>query len=226
MKGRPAGQKPAKHWIKMDKQMDKQMGNRSSQLAMIGGMLLFAASTAGQATMIESDPNLNFGLADDFYVGSVVDGVPSSPADETSYINNLTTLTAGTGPDATFGDDQSYDRTDSNLVATFATASPPVVKDEDPAGGTSTTLDGVFQYILGKYGGGSLVWYHQEGFTGTITLQSTFAFDNTGLSHISAFNQVGDTSVPAPATLLLLGFGLVGLGFGLRRRSQRACSQQ
>jgi len=191
---------------------------RSGLLASIGGMLLLGASGAGHAGMIVVNPSLTLG--DAYFVGLVDPAHPASLADEASFINNMITLGAGDGPDSSFGDGQTYDRTDSTLVATFATATTINAVKDDGKNETnnSSNLEGVFQYILGKYDGpnfGSLVWYHEEGFSGEATLQGTAG--GFELSHIAYFNKVGDTPVPAPATLLLIGFGLLGLGAFARR---------
>jgi len=161
----------------------------------------------------------NLSVGDSFYVGLIEDGIPSSEALEVSYINNLITLAAGTGP-VTIGT-EDYDRTLSTLFAVLPDAElADAVKDE--SGNTEYDANGA-QYVLGKYDGpnyGSVVWFSGSGF-GNIVLPSNL--DDYGLSHASFYNP-GDTppnEVPEPTTMLLFGTGLLGLAGVTRRRIKK-----
>jgi hypothetical protein len=191
------------------------------KLGFLSGFVLLVASGISQAGLI-TNPSLTYGNT--HYLGLVNPSEPASLASEASYINNLNELATGAGP-TTIGS-RDYDRIDSMLDGPFDDAVVlGAVKDDSVDGDTgdnSSLQSGIYQYILGKYDGpnyGSLVWYNADGFTGDITLQSTAGSGGRqfGLSHISFFNPTS-TSVPVPATLLLFGLGLLGLGFLNRRR--------
>ncbi len=197
------------------------MGTITRKLGILGGVVLLAASGASQASLI-TNPSLTYGNAN--YLGYINDGIPSGLSTEVGYINNLNDLAAGAGP--TSIGSETYDRIDSTLLGPFADAvTNAAIKDETVDDiDSSSQQSGIYQYILGKYDGpnyGSLVWYNADGFTGDITLQGTAGTGNYALSHISFFNSsTGDpsTSIPVPATLLLFGLGLLGLGFLNRKR--------
>lgn len=146
------------------------------------------------------------------YVGLINDGVPSNPADETGYINILTTLVKNTGPfsGGAYGT-ETYDRLGSTLDGPFATAVVAgAVKDDS----TATSIDATgFAYVLGKYDqsqAGSLVWYVAGGFGGVVTLPDTF--NGHALSHISLYNRSGQVPEGGSTVLLLgLGFAILAL---------------
>lgn len=153
-------------------------------------------------------------LGDADYVGLINDGIPSSPAAEVGYINNLITLAPGTG-DTVIGT-ETYNRISSTLVGPLPVAElAGAIKDESE-GVVSLDATG-FEYVLAKYDAaqaGSLVWYMEGGFSGVVTPQATL--NGLGLSHISAYNAT--TRVPEPTSLTLLGGCLIALAFIGRRR--------
>lgn len=190
------------------------MGTNTRKLGILGGIVLLAASGGASQASLITDPGLTYGDAN--YLGYINDGIPSGLSVEVGYINNLNGLAPGTDPVAI--GTETYDRNDSTLPGPFDDAVVfGAIKDEavDDVN-NSSQQGGIYQYILGKYDGpnyGSLVWYNADGFTGNITLQGTAGTGNYALSHISFYNSSTSTSVPAPATLLLFGLGLLGLGF-------------
>jgi len=156
---------------------------------------------------------------DGFYLGRIVDGVPSNPTDSASYINSVKVLAAGAlATPCSLAITENCDRVGSTLVGGFTTAVVTgTVKYETPPLSGSFNSTG-FLYVLGKYGGGgqsdggTWVWFLNGGQT-SVTLPQSFGAGGPGLSHIEFFNQVPDGG----ATLMLLGGALVGLG-ALRRK--------
>jgi len=160
--------------------------------------------------------------ADTFYLGNIVDGIPSSETAEAGYINNLITLAAGAS-ETTIGTEK-YNRLNSTLAGPFPTATATgAIKDEED---TNPDFDNIFnaggmsyQYVLAKYdasnpGAGSFVWYSATGFTGDFTVPNSSP-GGYGLSHITVFN---GTYVPEPATMFFLAVGLLGLaGVGRKK---------
>jgi hypothetical protein len=155
-------------------------------------------------------------IGDDYYVGKIVDGVPSGESFEVGYINYLITL--GVDETKTY-DGQYYDRTDG-ISGPFTIAvinANDRLEFEETA--TSNSFDATdVEYIIGKYDqkkAGSLIWYLGEDYSGMVTLPD--ALNGQGLSHISGYNQDGSYPVPEPATGLIYVFGLVGIA-GISRK--------
>lgn len=181
-------------------------------LSMVAGLGLLAASTASSAGPVAiGDPN---------FLGTIVDGIPSSPGNEVTFINALNDLAAGALP-VTCAVTETCNRVGSTLAGPFSDAIlAGAAKDETAPFAINATG---YEYILGKYDAdqaGSLVWYFAGGYTdGVVTLPGTF--NGFGLSHISLYNSAGGpppTQVPEPGTALLAGLALLGLAASRKRR--------
>lgn len=168
-------------------------------------------------------------IGDEYYVGRVEPGKPSSPSDEVVYINYLITLIAGTGPVPFEG--QNYDRIDSDSPPLLPSSLPEAVldgayKDDEAPFPAFDATD--FGYVLGKYdesSAGIYVWYNLNGdFDDGVSLPAEV--NGKALSHQSAYFAPPDFPPPPPppvpdagTTLVLMGAGLFGLGLLGRRRA-------
>jgi hypothetical protein len=169
-----------------------------------------ALAVVGLLMSITFNANALF-IGDAYYMGQIVKGTPSSPANEVMYINDLLALSAGaTAIGCSNGND--CDRIGSTLnVAGFdAAVLLGANADNDP----STPIDVTgYEYLYGKYGGFSMVW-HVGDLSGSQILPDPV---DDRLSHWALYNY--SNSVPEPSTLLLLGLGFIGLGFARRRKA-------
>lgn len=153
----------------------------------------------------------------DNYVGSINDGIPSSPANEKTYITTLIAQAAGSG-DKKIGS-ETYNREGS--PAALATPAVGTFLTKDDTGVNEVNLTNFTGYVLGKYDAkkaGSLVWY-LSGFTGKLELPTDY--NGHGLSHYSLFGTADDI-IPEPTSMALMGLGGLLAGFGVRRRKQKA----
>jgi hypothetical protein len=177
------------------------------RLATIAALVVATWSFSANATALTiNDPGV---------VGTVQDAVPFSDANAQTYINNLLSLGANSGPTSIGTETYTTSSTDYN--GTVGTVAGSGDCTTNPSGCTS--VGSGYDYIIAKYDGpnAGAVVYYLGGASMTLPSDSSTIWLNTqsqgyGLSGWKGFNTVPDGG--STATLL----GSVLLAFGLMRR--------
>ena len=166
------------------------------------------------------------GLNDPGVVGAIHGALANSNVDtETAaaefLLDMATNTTDSNGPGA--GAAACNISTDAGCYATSNTDYSGDLSGGAQGAAGDVTVDAGFEYALAKYDGpnGGYVLFYLGGAATTLPNPSSPLWGEGGqygLSHYTTFNA---TSVPEPSTLLLLGGGLVGLGFVRRLAARR-----
>lgn len=174
--------------------------------------LLVGACALGLVSQSSADTTLTIGDAN--FLGSIIPGTPANLTEEAGYVTQLGNMAANAAPVTISGN--TFNRSANTLCfncpdATTVDAVNVVTGDGDNINGTG------FLYLLAKYGNDSVVWYI-GGLTGPFDIpdQAPESFNGKGLSHYSLFNP-STTTVPEPATVLLLGSAFAGIAFVCRK---------
>ncbi|MBW6504145.1 PEP-CTERM sorting domain-containing protein [bacterium] len=177
---------------------------------LVVALIVCAVGFAGPASAVVLD--------DSYLIGTVIDGAPSSPTDEVGYANQLISMynTGDPGPTVvgteTFaldvGGNVPAPPLDPVVLAGSLTSDPP----------TFPSTAG-YDYLYAKFGGYGALFFIDGLSFDSISLTPPEGVQGGGLSHYALFNP-GTTQVPEAGTLMLLGFGLAGVGT-LRRFLKR-----
>ena len=184
---------------------------KKTLLAIACGLVMALTATTAQAAPLTT--------SDTTFLGTADPGSPASLADEIFYINYLLGMALN---DTDTGVNPPPDP--PNTLYTFVRSGNACVGCPLATATGATQVDGSgpftidvsnFTYLLAKYGNTAYIW-NVSSLT-TVTVTSTLAGVQNGLSHYALFNPGTVTTPDGGTTLGLLGLGLMGLGY-LRRR--------
>jgi hypothetical protein len=192
------------------------LGQFKTLVAGVAGAYL-TLTTASALTI--NDPNV---------IGTIIDSIPASIANEVVYVNNLLGLTPNAGP-VVIGT-ETYTRGANADPGSGSVTAVGAVQTDVPPGGVSGSG---YEYVLAKYDGpnaGAVLFYF-GGAAFTLPSDSATIWMNPqqqgyGISHWTGFNPgpgTGPGPGPGPgvpdagSTVALLGLAVTALGF-LRRK--------
>ena len=183
------------------------------RILLVAACLVFALMIASPASAVVV---LDFGI---YGLGTSEPGTPAGDQYELDRLNYLISLANPGTPDLPAPDTPNY--TSLNLGTATAAAIPlpyPATfdaGDKFSTSSTSFTLPGSYSYLLAKFANNT-AYFYIGGLTGDIEIGNPFG--EGGISHVSLF---GPSQVPEPGTVMLLGFGLAGIG--TFRRFKKHC---
>lgn len=196
-------------------------------ILLIVAMIMLALSSVAHAINVGADQLL----------GTIVPGVPGNPDNEQIMVNGLLEgwgsvlgyndgALSGTvmGDNPNDPNDATYTLRYSTFTAVPSAGSAPLAMSPDQVfvtGDTAVNLgNNTYDWIVAKWGSDTAVYY-----IGGLPVQFTLTLDGTGWSSeghgLSGYSLFNRRSIPdGGTTVLLLGVGLLGLAFFLKRLLQ------